>query len=469
MRTVVFLGAILCSLLSQSATYIGTLINDHTQLKLATGNAVYSLEGGTQVLEHTRSLVKFDTFVKVTGKQIGEKTIELDQAPLIQSGNSERKGKLTKTSAGYFLNTLPVKFAQARPCFDTYFDEKSLAFYEGKDVHCLGIDNEDHYLITAMIEQDLYCLDSWLHRPPTKAEDDAQKKPMRFLSSSIFRSAIAEEHASFRLTVKESSQPPKTALIVSLGGRTGDDFEALGGHITLGEATVAEDGNLSIEMFNFYPRFQEKHVIPGFTHFIDYFGGLTTGQTNYRPNFTLVLYDVSGEKIAKIKDVIGEALHYMRSNSDPFGLTFNCAVSFWVALNAAGIKASHHKKHSHAQAPYYPDGALELRPNKYAWFNALTYAHTYSVAEIFPRLSYESFLKSMTQFNASRIDFIFHQQISSNRPQGGAPLRTITDGLWLLYMQNLVNSNHPLSKKTRRWVSKMIQDRFGNDGVKRNT
>jgi hypothetical protein len=44
-----------------------------------------------------------------------------------------------------------------------------------------------------------------------------------------------------------------------------------------------------------------KDVIPSHGHHLDYFSGISSGQTNYRPQYTIIAYGMDETKLDKMR------------------------------------------------------------------------------------------------------------------------------------------------------------------------
>ncbi len=465
MRIILFL--FIYTIQSSNAEYvIGKLAKTEKSISLITNAQTFLLTGKKNILSETRSLVKFDTYVSASIEKQKNNTAKLLKTPMIQSGEKILHGTLQQNNKQYYIDSTPVLFESAIPCYGTCFNQKSINYYLEKYVFALVKNHHDTAIVTAIIETDLYTLKPSPFTLPKNSEKIVLKYPKHYLSKMVFSKNISEKHPSYRLTIQDNHPVQQTdrALVITLGGRAGDDFEAQGGHFTLGAASINQDLSLDIEMFNFYPRFHEKNIIPGHTHFIDFFGGLTAGQTNYRPSYSLIIYGVDEKTLNRIRRTSGKALSYMRSSNDPAGLTHNCTTMSWAALNSAKVFGAHDTNPPSQYPPYFKKGALKYSDNKYSFLNTLIFAlDMSSSAEVAPRLAYESLIKNLSQFNAKRIDFIFHQQVPSDRAQGGAPCRDLSDLLWFIKQQNTIELKKR-NKKLQKWIEKMIVLRRENDG-----
>jgi len=59
---------------------------------------------------------------------------------------------------------------------------------------------------------------------------------------------------------------------------------------------------LESEIHNFYPGKNEKLITPGNNSLLDYLGGVTAGQNNYRPTYNLILYGVNQKTLDMIRE-----------------------------------------------------------------------------------------------------------------------------------------------------------------------
>ncbi|MCY4044100.1 MAG: hypothetical protein OXE99_03345, partial [Cellvibrionales bacterium] len=376
------------------------------------------------------------------------------------------EGILTQTQKGYEINNLPVRFNESTDCFNTAFDDQSKSFYLNKPVTALINQSTQPAVILSILEHSLFSTSNNPFMLLGEAARTIQQNPLLFLTQEVYNHPKAKSNESFMVNLEKTSdiKPGDSVLMIILGGRTGDDFEAVGGHLSLGFGQVSESLTIDTQISNFYPRLGEKGIIPAHTHLIDFFGGLTIGQLNYRPNYCLVLYGINTEKIDKMRTVFGEALHYMRSSNDPVGPTHNCCTTTWVALNSVGFVGKHNPDTQQTQAPYYPRGRLKHTPKKYSPQSILYTVHKNSIGEIFPRIAFEQIAANRHALNPKRIDFIFLAQTPSKRAIGGKPMRTCSDFFWFLNIQKIKEkieaSKRMSADQINRWVKKTIDWRL---------
>jgi hypothetical protein len=424
------------------------------------------VSGNNQAINETKSHLKFNPLLHFQNTSIKECSLNISKPPFIQSSKTQMHGILIKTQQGYELNNLSVDFDTAIPCFNTAFNDISKQFYVNKPVFALVNTEQTPALITAIIEDHLISPEfNHFSLSPTEAEK-IQKNPLNFLTREIFNHQHTNNNQSFKVTIEQTStvESGDNVLIIVLGGRTGDDFEAAAGHLSMGFGKLDDDLKLNAEVANFYPRFAEKGIIPAHTHLVDFFGGLTIGQANYRPNYCLIFYGITQSKIDTMRETFGRALHYMRSSNDPVGTTHNCGTTTWITLNSIGFTGSHNPHTQQTKPPYYPEKNLNHYPGKYSALSTLYATHKNSVGEAFPRIAFEQISASRKALKAKRIDFIFHAQTPSDRALGGTPIRTFENFFWFRKMQKKkekierLNTYSPVS--INQWVKKIIDWRL---------
>lgn len=368
-------------------------------------------------------------------------------ATVMAAGPVPLQGILTRHSGGYLLdNRIPLRFAQAAPVNGTRFNARSERFFSNGAVRLLAIPpgeagNEEPsatHLVTAIVQ------DGPLRITGDPARSDHHRRfsseGFAFVEGGLFANENTQVSHHFEETVfvkpGYAPRPGDGALIISLSGRQGDDLTAAGGHFAAGAGTLREDEEglwLDGDLFNIYVR-NEKGIIPGVTPWAEYFGGITGGQDNYRPTWTMVVYGVQPERLRRLRESFESHYPLFRSGELELTLNYNCTTITVQALAAIGVYGTHRRGvNGSADYPLIP-AQPQVPPVLVGIPDYVSYLFSHDFREVFPRNAWVSilgnlqWLKSHERLNIDRVDLIFQPQVPSSRMLGGAPANDLGDG-----------------------------------------
>ncbi|APC97792.1 hypothetical protein [Francisella frigiditurris] len=438
-----------CTLLlisNSSFSLIGKLSENNGKIFFTEGENTYQTTSSDIVISEIQTLIPFGTYVKLDSyiKDEDKRIIEVSETPIIISGNIETSGKLIKDGQKLFLDNGKtkqlVKFAKAINFRGNHFDEKSINFYINKNVNVIGIYKNKIFEITAIVQKGLYDDINTKFPIDPKYKDSLKDDPFNFILEELPKNQITQQINSFKTTIlnKQQIKTGDHVLVISLAGRSGDDFNGVGGHFAIGTGVIDNNKIKDLKIFNFYTKNNGKGIIPGSLTYQDYYGGLSTGQSNYRPIYTIIIYNVDEEKLKKASEEIQKSLSYMREYNDDGGLTNDCVNSSLDALYSANIAEddsifSISKIYNGTSQPY--------DKSKYSAINYIIYYLFHSNADFIPRAAFISMLERLENYDIYRADFIFQQQTPSGRPEGGIPIKDGLDYIWAAHMeQERVNS-----------------------------
>lgn len=94
---------------------------------------------------------------------------------------------------------------------------------------------------------------------------------------------------------------------------------------------MSEDSTVSGELFNVYVT-NEKEIVPGNIDLNDYMGNLISGQLNYRPTYTMILYGIPEAKILQVKTEPDRFHPLFRSGNTKISVDKNCTTLSVQAL-----------------------------------------------------------------------------------------------------------------------------------------
>ncbi|MGK0367680.1 MAG: hypothetical protein ACI9QD_000818 [Thermoproteota archaeon] len=420
------------------------------KLSVQINGALYDLSGKRKLLKFTRSFDEKRSFFRIFGEQKG-KTINISKVPQIVSGDIELNGRISLDKDKNLVmldeagNNYNASYIKAVNYYGNNFDELSIDHYMNKSVRTLGQIIDGNYIISAIVEKDLYSASQTIDFTlDINQKTNFENTPKNYIMNEMNTNQMSQDHPSFRKSVLGKSVKLKKgdkALVVTLAGRQGDDLTAAGGHFAIGTATVNSDMSLEMEISNFYPKKNLKDIIPGHIHHLDYFSGISSGQTNYRPQYTLVVYgDVNSEmknKLSKMRSRLDRTFNHMRSSKDSGGVNNNCTTASWKGLRAMGIKGLHNRGIKNLRKilkivnPLYFLGAK-------GWITReLSYVLANSTGEFIPRNAFNSFIGDLKSIGAKRIDFIFQAQVPSKRPEGGAAFDETNEYTWTAKMEKV--------------------------------
>lgn len=435
--TIAYSVTLLITSLSLSANDIGDLERSNNNLKVRIQNRTYKIIANKKVSQYLKSYElnrsKFIFFGKIKGE-----FYHMEKTPQIISAANEKMGKLTKVGLEFFLTneeeSLKVSFSKPVDYYGNHFDESSINFYLDKEVRVLGHMGQDELVITAILEKHLYSASNIEgDLLPSSLINDFNANRMNYIFNELQTNELAQNLNSFREIItgdQEEIAPGENALVITYAGRQGDDLAAAGGHFAVGSARVNNDLSLEMEIQNFYPRKNEKDIIPGHIHHLDYFGGISSGQTNYRPQWTVIAYGVDKKRLEKMRSTVDFTYDFIRSNDDVFSTFLNCTTSSWNALKSIGIYGVHNRgvlrrlRRLAYLNPFYHFRSTTSVPRQ------ISYVLAKSKGEFLPRSAFESALLDYKSIGAKRIDLVFHQQLKSARPQGGTAYNELKEYFW---------------------------------------
>ena len=428
MKNVTLLIALLGANLSWAQ--VGSLQVLGEEYKANIDGKVYKIETSERIkayldtFDTDRSMFKFEGSIEA-------ETYKLSKVPQIASGR-EVIGTFVSFSTGNYLEVsenglsrrVPVKLKKGVDYMGNSFDQKSADHYSGKKVRVL-INGEQE--ISAIVEQDLYSAKT---NNAFALSEDVQKlldaNPLNFTMKEMPKNRYQQRLKSFRATIQGKEHQVKEgdlALVVTLAGRQGDDPTAVGGHFAVGKAKVNQDLSLDMEISNFYPGKNGKDIIPGHIHHLDYFGGISSGQTNYRPQMTAIIYGMTEADLDKMRKRLDPIFAHMRTTADPGGVNFNCTTASWKGLRKMKVRGTHNRgikalRKILVTNPFYFIGKRTAKTRQ------LSYIIAQDKGEFLPRSAFNSFLKGLKfmKNSPSRVDLVFHAQLPSNRPIGGTAI-----------------------------------------------
>lgn len=367
----------------------------------------------------------------------------ITKAPVIAKATLEKKGVL-EYSGNYQLNGELVNFRPGKDIDGTYFDEQSKQHFIGKNVITRGDYVNGVYSIASIIEADLF---SALPAKKLIGTPEAQLLHSAFLynpmdyvlnilpeyerSSSVhsFRGNLFDHQKSKSVKVGES------VMIFTMSGHQGDDPISANGHLGVGLGYVQNDFSINGEIFNIYiPPLNRKEIVSGNTNWVDYFGHVISGQNNYRPTYTLLIYGVDQEKILRIRENLERYHAHFRVTEKQFSVSINCGTLTALAMARENIYGIHRNgKNGSKKFPVLP--TQFVKPTKMSAGKQISYVLKNPLAEYMPRNIFESLLKNFHYLNtqeklgATRVDYIFYGQTPSARLRGGIGTNSLGDEL----------------------------------------
>ena len=369
------------------------------------------------------------------------------ETPMIMSGTDELVGLLEKRDGNYFIAGRAVVFEKAVPVNGQAFNTDSINHFIGKSVKALALNRGAEKVVTAIVNRDLYSakvIESVAPRSSMEgmATADMDTKIDNYVLDLVYRNEVSQSQNSFRQMIYQRDgyrpQPGDLGLIITMSGRQGDDTGALGGHFAFGRVKVKANYDLDMEIWNYYPVPNEKKIMSGHNHYVDYFGNLTAGQNNYRPTYSYILYGVSAEKLQKMRDTVGRDFTHMREQDKDFGVYYSCTTTSTKGLRKSGFRA---KKRANplllsgmnilgaatsVLGMLYPGIPKAFGLSSSAWDlkKSLDYLLLNDPSRYLPLAAFDGYLKKLPRlikrFDLNYVDYIFHAQTPSGRNVGGA-------------------------------------------------
>lgn len=346
------------------------------------------------------------------------------------SGEIEVRGVIEKTPMPdiYKIGKKLFVFADSKSVNGQQFDQVSKDFLVGKEVVAL-LKFSQTLELTAVVPAGLYSIEDFeltdAHRRHRK--NLFKENKTEFITRPIGKDAF-ESATSYRQTIK-NVKPVKAgdrALIITFSGAQGDSFGAVMGHFSIGQAVVLPDGGLNAEITNFYPVKNEKEIKPGHGNLIDYFGHLTSGQANYRPTVTAIIYGVSAEELSTARSYMDNIFKFLYENPEfKFSINQNCSTAACLALEKASGEYMAAPESLKRKFLDKIADLLKIKEDQKSIVNKILYFFLRDRARFLPRKSIERVFANAVlendnkMENISRIDLVFHGQIPSGRKRGG--------------------------------------------------
>ena len=449
--------------LTAQAKDIGELIETNSGLKVKINKQSYEIVANRNISKYIKSYEinrsKFIFFGEVKGNKYF-----MAKTPQIISSKTELSGLLIKKENQLVLqtetNSYNLTFMTPVDYYGNQFDEKSINFFLNKNVRVLARQNEEEseIIVSAILEQHLYSASKIEGELlPRNQINDYNSNRLTYIFEDMQTNELAQSLSSFRETLIGDNQvvsPGDKALVVTYAGRQGDDLAAAGGHFAVGSALVKEDLSLDMEIQNFYPRKNEKDIIPGHIHHLDYFGGVSTGQANYRPQWTIIAYGIDKDRLDRMRAAVDFTYDFIRSNDNVFSTFLNCTTSSWNALKSIGINGVHNRgtlrrlRYLAFLNPMYHLRSTTSTPRQ------ISYVLAKSKGEFLPRAAFESAVSDYKSIGAKRIDIIFHQQLISGRPQGGTAYNELKEYFWW----EKAEKQRILENRSVEWVKEQLDN-----------
>jgi hypothetical protein len=426
-------------------------LGDKILLKEAYSQEVYTIKMKGDYSKYLPSFLGKETYLKFTGNKTGSNFIG-DRTPVIISGPSRVQGIFTISGKSMYIDKQEVNFTTVKKVNGFSFNKKSIKSYSNKEVIANGKIENGIFKISAIVPANLYSANSHENGfALTSLHSEFSQDPIQYVLKNVPKNENSQTETSFRETLIGEGREVKAsdyALVITLSGRQGDDLGAANGHFAAGIAKVKKDLSLEMEVHNYYPPKNEKKIIPGAVDFVDYFGGLTAGQSNYRPTYTLIIYGESYERLVTMGHAMDEEFSKLRSGEDNFSVKHNCATVSNDGLAAIGIFGKNSKYFREALKPKNIIQAGKVRDvsNQFA----LTFGKTPSY--YFPRPAFDSIIRNLKnliqekKLNAYRVDYVLQTQTPSDRPVGGTSADEFSESL-KFSAESAIDSKKPFTMK----------------------
>jgi hypothetical protein len=440
----------ICSTHANAETLTGVLTNLNDQFAVQTQQALIPVQFAESQKEAVASLIGKARFVQVEVSRSHNGALVADRIPTIVSGDRTLSGLLTSTMTAegrveYEVNGLPIAFGDTKQVNGAMFDEQSMEYYVGKKINARATIQNGVYVVQSIMRADVLSaqpaavIDEGLAQ---KIEEGFFKNPSDYLKKLLKSRKSTGSSDWMKTTLFENKstevQPNDYALVISASGRQGDSMGAVNGHFAVGIVKVGQDMQLKGEMFNFYV-INEKQIIPGDVELTDYFGHLISGQSNYRPTFTMMLYGMDSDRLMKVRDQLDRFHSIFRTTSRKITCDINCASMSVQALADVDIFGSQRNKNP---AAFPRLSEMKELPPKISFLKTVLFLFKTKRAEFMPGPALMSFLENIPQlnekFSMKRVDIIVGGQTPSSRLRGGSP----TDGIFNeLTEQGIVGAN----------------------------
>ncbi len=426
---------------SRAESLTGVLTYNNGEFAVQTRQGVVRLQFAESQKEAVASLVGKARFIQVEGKRNQNGEFIADRIPTIVSGDRTLSGLLTSTMTAegrveYEVNGLPISFGETKLVTGSMFDEQSMEYFVGKKINARATLKNGVYVVQSIMRADVLSADPAPivdNNLAQKIEKGFFKNPADYLLKLLKSRKSTGGSDWMKTTLFENPstevRPNDYALVISASGRQGDSMGAVNGHFAVGIVKVGEDMQLKGEMFNFYV-INEKQIIPGDVDLTDYFGHLISGQSNYRPTFTMMLYGMDPEQLMKVRDQLDRFHSTFRTTSRKITCDVNCASMSVQALADIDIYGSQRNKNPDA----FPRlSEMKELPPKISFLKTVLFLFKTKRAEFMPGPALMSFIENIPllneKFMMKRVDIIMGGQTPSARARGGAPTSGIFNEL----------------------------------------
>lgn len=212
---------------------------------------------------------------------------------VIQRGWLSTDGQSVSTVAGEIKLNLVPKL----PLNGAYFDQRSVAFFQGKPLKLRGTQQGDSF-VARTIWPETFRLPEKANNESIKAEPSAFRDWLRAMPQGGAEDPFAVTSIWRRegggAAVNEEGNAPRqgqAVLGLMLNGSQGDDDEAQGGHFGIFAGRVGENGAMDQWLVNniySLDSISEKGIIAAAVPLDNYLADLNGGQAWYRPSYMLV-------------------------------------------------------------------------------------------------------------------------------------------------------------------------------------
>lgn len=417
--------------------YVGQLRADTAQVLNLTGeNSTVQLSFSETIKPSVLSLIGKVPFVEVRGATFENGVLKTSQVPTIISGSHILEGQLTRNVVGdkeYFeINGTPVEFGRHKKVTGSEFDGKSREYFSGKSVRAVGVIENGMFTIQSIIRDNFFSADT---QPVVDAGVSAaqmqafDQNAIGFISKLVNRSEKSPSPSWYRKNIftapNSEVQVGDPVLLISISGAQGDSAGSINGHMAAGLGYVDKDFKIRGEMFNVYVT-NEKEIVPGNVEMNDYFGHLVSGQLNYRPTYTVLLYGIAEENILKVKAELDRFHALFRQGSTKITPEKNCVTLTVQALADINIYGGQRNSDTERTDFKLLSRETELPPNsslkqQFAFISKTKRAEFMPGPALISILTNLKHLNEQTNLGVTRADFVFAGQTPSARPNGGAP------------------------------------------------
>jgi hypothetical protein len=267
-----------------------------------------------------------------------------DRPPLVWIGDEARirhawlapDAGTVATPAG----AMPLRFAPQLPTNSAWFDATSAAFFAARDVALRGRRDGEAFVASALWPED------WTlgpAPPPPRALPTAPTPGLALRALVRERPADAQAFSASTLWSRapRASWRGCTVLAFVLNGAQGDDDEAHGGHFSLATGRIGDDGAIDawlVDSFYALDVVSEKGILAAPLPLDRYQGDLNSGQSWYRPSWTLCAVLDDERAAVRVQAALGRVFrHFWRGQLPYYHPTDNCTSIAMDALRALGL------------------------------------------------------------------------------------------------------------------------------------